>query len=167
MKNSLFIILVLAVVFAGSQTASACVCAGEESIGAAFNHADAVFSAEYLGAEYRKGIVNELREMQKQIDGGKAVEYEVLVLKFRVEEWWKGGTESELILLTDNTRGADGTESISDCEYVFSKKGEKFLIYAYGKSGALSTGACTRTAKLKNAKKDLKILGTGNKVGKK
>ena len=47
------------------------------------------------------------------------------------------------------------------------KTGEKYLVYASRSSeGGLETGMCDRTDNLRNARKDLKILGKGKITSK-
>jgi hypothetical protein len=156
-----FRILYLAVFFLiPVPSAFACVCAGTSSVTEEFKDAAAVFSGKYVGSEYRKGIVNQFREMQQS--EGQRIEYEVLVLKFEVEEWWKGNLDKEVILVTEQTRASDGTVSVSDCELGF-EKGKRYLVYAFGEGNELGASACSRTKSLRKAKADLKELGKGNK----
>jgi hypothetical protein len=146
--------------FINVSSTFACLCDGTPTVAEELKEATAIFSGKYVGGEYRKGIVNQFREMQGEVDG-KKVEYEVLVLKFQVQRWWKRNLSNEVILVTDQTRASDGTTSVGDCGLGF-EKGEPYLIYAYGKENELGTDACTRTKKLKRAKEDLKQLGKGN-----
>jgi hypothetical protein len=143
------------------SSAFACLCSGTPTVAEELKGATAIFSGKYVGGEYRKGIVSEFRRMEEQIDG-KKIEYEVLVLRFQVQRWWKGNLSSEVILVTDQTRVSDGTTSVGDCGLGF-EKGKPYLIYAYGKEDELGTDACTRTKRLGKAKEDLKQLGKGNK----
>lgn len=151
----------LAALFAAALAPAAfgCSCMPEPTVERARKEASAVFSGRYVGAEYRKGIVNELAEMMQETEGAKQG-YEVLVLKFEVGRWWKGGPAREVILVSQQTRAADGTETVSMCDFHF-EQGESYLVYAYGSKGGLETGSCTRTKKLKRAAKDLKALGKG------
>jgi hypothetical protein len=146
--------------FSNVSPAFACLCDGTPTVTEELKGATAIFSGKYVGGEYRKGIVNEFRRMEEEIDG-KKIEYEVLVLRFQVEKWWKGNLSNEVILVTDQTKASDGTTSVGDCGLGF-EKGKRYLIYAYGKEDELGTDACTRTKKLKRAKEDLKQLGKGN-----
>jgi hypothetical protein len=118
-----------------------------------------VFSGKVVGSEYRKGIPNSMMDFLEKASG-TAVEYETLVLKFRVEKVWKGDAPEELFLLTSRTRNADGTSTVSSCNYEFAGS-ETYLIYAMGKEEALRTGVCMGTKLLKEAQEDLKILGEG------
>jgi hypothetical protein len=138
------------------SAAEACVCDTPATVEKAFAETTAIFTGKYIGSEYRKGIKNEFAEMDAEAKG-KPVEYEVLVHKFKVAHWWKGGTEEEAILVSDHVRTTDGSEMISDCDLGF-ENGKSYLIYAYGEANELGSGACTRTKSLKRADADLREL---------
>jgi hypothetical protein len=144
-------LLTAVLVLAGAVSTLGCVCDTLPGVETAFREASAVFSARYVGAEYRKGIRNELREM----DGEK--DYEVQVLKFEATSWWKGAGKREVILISDNTRAKDGSETVSDCGLGF-EKGRDYLIYAYGKGDDFGTGACTLTKRISRARDDIRRL---------
>jgi hypothetical protein len=112
-----------------------------------------VFAGKVVGFEFRKGIPNEFMQ-------SKHIDYETKVVKFRVEQWWKGETPKEIFLVTDETINADGTASNSSCNYNF-KEGEIYLVFAYGKENELRTNSCSRTQPLNKAEEYLKILGEG------
>src|SRR5687767_1763508 len=76
----------------------ACLCDGTPTVAEDFKQATVVFSGVYLGAEFRKGIKNQLREMERA--EGRNFEYEVMVQRFRVETFWKGNPASEVVLVT-------------------------------------------------------------------
>lgn len=151
----------LAALFAAlcAPAAFACSCMPASPVAKARREAAAVFSGRFVGAEYRKGIVNELAETIQEAEGVRQ-EYEVLVLRFEVEEWWKGGPAREVVIVTNGTRAADGTETVSMCDFQF-EEGESYLVYAYESKSGLQTGYCTRTKNLKRAARDLKALGRG------
>jgi hypothetical protein len=151
----LFLPVCLAVLLLPSS-AAACLCDTLATVERAFIESSAVFTGRYIGAEYRKGIKDELVEIAIANDPKKS-EYEVLVYKFEVREWWKGGSKSEAFLVTNHARFADGTEMISDCDVGF-EKGKNYLIYAYGDEKEYGTGACTRTRRMKRAKADIAAL---------
>jgi hypothetical protein len=155
--NALSILLSsLAVLLITVSTCLGCVCAGEQTIDAAYAEASSVFTGRFLGSEYRKGIRNQIREMQRS--GGEDIgEYEVLVYRFEVKATHKGAPAREIFIATDHTRAKDGSETISDCELVFAK-GREYLVYAALSDGHLYSGACTRTALSSRAKKDLKRI---------
>jgi len=112
-----------------------------------------VFVGKAVGFEYRKGIPNEFMQ-------SKGIDYETKIVKFQVEQWWKGETPKEIFLVTDETRNADGTASNSSCNYDF-KEGESYIVFAYGKENELRTNSCSRTQLLNKADEYLKILGEG------
>lgn len=118
-----------------------------------------VFVGTAVGFEYRKGIFNQYMESVKK-DSGKHIDYETLIVKFQVEQWWKGKPTSDIFLVTDETKNSDGTASNSSCNYKF-KEGECYLIYAYGKENELRTDNCAGTKPFNQAREDLKILGKG------
>lgn len=161
MKKCSLIFLIAACCFINGPSAFGCVCDGIPTVAEELAGATAIFSGKFIAAEYRKGIVSELRSLGEHSTGEK-VDYEVLVLKFQVARWWKGDPVSEVILITDQTRDPDGTEHFLDCDYPF-EGGEHYLVYAYGAETKLGTSTCTRTRKLRKARKDLKILGKGRK----
>ncbi len=155
--------LLAAFLLFNAYSVSACVCAGTPGVTEALNQSGAVFSGKLVSAEYQKGVSNEFKSIQEDMTG-KKVDYEVLVLRFQVEQWWKGGSTAEVTLLTGQTRNPDASESISDCDYPF-KVGKRYLVYASDSDGKLRSDACTRTQELKRAKADLKVLGEGRKPG--
>ncbi|HUR99847.1 MAG TPA: hypothetical protein VMZ26_17410 [Pyrinomonadaceae bacterium] len=136
--------------------AKACVCDTPDTVEKAFAESTAIFTAKYIGSEYRKGLKSQAAEMDAEVTG-KRVEYEVLVHKFEVSRWWKGGASVVAVLVSDHVRMPDGGEMISDCDLGF-EEGKSYLIYAYGNPNELSSGACTRTKSLKRAATDLRDL---------
>ncbi len=112
-----------------------------------------VFAGKVIGFEYRKGIPNKFLQSRN-------IDYETKVVKFQVEQWWKGETPKEIFLITDETKNADGTASNTSCNYNF-KEGESYLVFAYGKENELRTDKCSRTQPLNKAIEYLKILGEG------
>ena len=142
-----------------SSAASACVCDMPATVAAAFKESSAVFVGRYVGAEYRKGIKDEMTELHVETMGQKS-DYEILVLKFEVDEWFKGQKSGEFVaeLVTSNARLSDGTEIMSDCELGF-EKARSYLVYAYAdKQSNLSSGACTRTKKVGRAGAEMREL---------
>lgn len=147
--------------FINANSVFGCVCDTSVTFAEEFNESNAIFSGTFLGAEYRKGIVSESAEMTFSLEGERK-DYEVLVLKFQVEQSWKGAPTREVFLLTSQVKFADGGSLISDCDSQFEKD-NRYLVFAYGKENRLQASACSRTARLKKAKKDLKLLGKGEK----
>ena len=131
----------------------------------AIEESKAVFSGEVIGFEYHKGIPNwSMDESAKRT--GKVIDYETLVVKVRVKQWWKGETPTEIYLLTNTTRDTDGSLTQSSCDFTFDK-GETYLIFATKfntkKENEYRKGYCSRTRELSAADDDLKILGEGKK----
>lgn len=152
------ILTILVFSLIGATKVLACDCPGQTTK-QAIEKSKAVFSGEVLDFEYRKGIPNwSMDEQAKRT--GKAISYETLVVKVRVKQWWKGEVPTEIYLLTDRTRNADGSSSRSSCDYTF-RKGETYLIFATGKENDYRTSSCARTRKMTEAEDDLKILGEG------
>jgi hypothetical protein len=143
----------------------ACDCV-KPTIKEAFEESEAVFSGEVVGFEYRKGMPHWAMDEQTKVTG-KAVDYETLVVKVRVNRWWKNEPPTEVYLLTEGTRNADGTLGVSSCDYIFHK-GETYLIFASQfntkKENEYRTSGCSRTRQLSAAEDDLKILGEGKKT---
>jgi hypothetical protein len=162
MKRHVTILLALLFIFVATSSALGCSCEKTSSVSKALKQADAVFSAKFVGAEYRKGIVDGLRRIMEGREG-KKTEYEVLVLKFEIEHWWKGTPVNEVILITETTRDADGGKTSSNCEYAF-EEGEDYLVYADNGESGLETSICTRTKRLKEAEQDLKVLRKSKKA---
>jgi hypothetical protein len=80
----------------------------------------------------------------------KPESYGVLV-RFRVENAWKGKLTQEVTVFTGHGGG--------DCGYRF-EVGESYLVYAYGSNERLSTNICQRTAP-RSEGGDIKLLGKG------
>lgn len=163
MRNYRIIIFVVAWLIANASSALACVCAGT-TFDETFGQVKAVFSGKVVKAEYKKGIVNQMEDLFTQ-ETGKKVDYEVLVVTFEVERWWKGGTKAEATLVADEIKLATGKVFTSNCENQYIV-GEKYLIFAYADKEQLVSGACTPTNKLDKAKKELELLGEGKEPEK-
>lgn len=167
MRSTRLLLLTIGLLVSGfASTASACVCAGERSVRAAFKESKAVFTGTFLRAEFRSGIRNEMQEIANEAWGKKGQPYEVEVYIFAVDTWWKGAGTREVVLMTDTTRAPDGTESVSDCGLGF-EVGKKYLVYAYENGKNISAGACSRTARISRARGDIKKLNAirpGKKV---
>lgn len=152
------ILLLTFLILIFSNVASACLCDTLPSVEKAYSESAAIFTAKYIGSEYRKGIKSETAEIENEISGKKR-DYEVLIYKFAVSKWWKSGTGTgnDAILVADEVRFADGSTMISDCGLWFEKR-KDYLIYAYGDAGSYGTGVCTRTRQLKRAAADIASL---------
>lgn len=116
---------------AGVHQAAACTCI-RPSAETAFAKADAVF----------KGKV-------ARIEKPSAANPETTVT-FEVTGYWKGNVRAVTIVRFVNR---------FPCETFFFSEGETYLVYAFKKDTGLSIRICSRTARLKNAAKDLEALG--------
>ena len=136
----------------------ACVCDLDKTVKQAYKESTAVFAGRFIAEEFRTGIKNQFAEMEAE-SSGKKREYEVLVYRFVVTRWYKGGSDtSESILVTDRVRYLDDrSEVVSDCGLGF-KTSEAYLVYAYGEPDDLSTNACSLTNRLARARADLDVL---------
>jgi hypothetical protein len=88
---------------------------------------------------------------------GEVVFRDMLTVKFKVNKIWKGEASDEIAMLTGTKENGDGTFTSSSCDYNFSK-GQKYLVYAYGLPGEMKTHACSRTASIKYAEKEMQGL---------
>ena len=101
----------------------ACGCGGvpgqtiEKAVVGAFNMSNVVFQGKVIDFEYRKGIRNEF--MSNNLDAaGRPIGYKTMVVKFKVESWWKGSLASEVLLVTEQTRNDDGTSSSTSVKLI-------------------------------------------------
>ena len=145
MKRALFLTVgVIVLVMLACVDAFACTCSLPDSglslkrqVSMALNESRAVFSGKVL----------EVREDAQTFS---------LVVRLRVERFWKGSPKGEVRVFTWRGGG--------DCGYRF-EVGESYLVYAHGAGdGSLSTNICQRTARLSEASKDLRALGRGRAV---
>lgn len=145
MKRALFSTVgVVALVMLACVDGFACTCAAPDpglplkrQVGMALNESRAVFSGKVL----------EVREDAQTLS---------VVVRLRVERFWKGSPTREVRIMTGRGGG--------DCGYHF-EVGESYLVYAHGAGdGSLSTNICQRTARLSEASKDLRVLGRGRGV---
>ncbi len=162
-KHRIILALLICSIFGAAKTL-ACDCPSVTTE-QAIDKSKAVFSGEVVAFEYRKGIPNwSMDERAKET--GKVIEYETLVVKVRVNQWWKGEPPTEVYLLTRSTRNADGTSLGNSCDFTFDE-GETYLIFATKHNtkdeNEYRTGICSRTRKLSSADNDLKILGESKK----
>lgn len=88
---------------------------------------------------------------------GEVVFRDMLTVKFKVNGIWKGEASDEIAMLTGTKDNGDGSFTSSSCDYSFSK-GQKYLVYAYGLPGEMKTHACSRTAPIKYAEKEMQGL---------
>lgn len=116
--------------------AEACTCVVGAPICDTFWKTDAVFAGEVLE------IAPIPNPSGRQFMAHKRV-------RFRVEQSWRGAVEGTVEITTGSGGG--------DCGYGF-EKGERYLVYASARDGALSTSICSRTRPLARASEDLDYL---------
>lgn len=126
--------------------AYACSCAMPPDAQTALMHADAVFAGKVLGA---REVIDwrEFRPFSKPIR-------KQLEVTLEVHSAWKGGSTSQVQVITDLSEASCGFEF---------QAGQSYLVYAsFGENNELGTHLCTRTAALAGAGEDLLALGQGS-----
>jgi len=129
-------------------------CPGPASVAISVKNSTAVFSAEVISEEYRN---------VKEGSMGEPREAKALVIKLKVKRWWKGNGAEEVDLYTSVRKYPDGTQSFMEEDFRF-RKGENYLVYAYGPEERLRTDGCKRTRRLADAEEDLLELGEAKKT---
>ena len=127
-------------------------CGPPQSVREELDLATAVFQGKVIGEEERElpHPVGPLKHERAQ------------VLRFRVEQWWKGGSKEETeihVLLVEYPKGR---YHIPPESFIFEKE-KRYLVYAYGAKDMLVTSVCTRTKNIERAQEDLNLLGKGQK----
>lgn len=95
-------------------------------------------------------------ERQKDFDdatavfSGEVIKSDVFKAEFKIDKIWKGDFDEKITTLTATKDNGDGIYTTSGCDYQV-KLGEKYLIYAYGKTDELKTRSCSRSRLLVNA----------------
>jgi hypothetical protein len=110
----------------------------------------AVFSAEVTGTERKKIIDSNSKDF-----GG-----ERLFIEMKVNRWWKGDRDKNIILLRTSVVYFRDTTRRNGDDFRFTP-GESYLVYAFYADGEFRTNACTRTRKMSKAEKDIQELGEG------
>jgi hypothetical protein len=82
---------------------------------------------------------------------------ERLHVKLKIDKWWKGNGESEVLLQTSRVYFPNGTYRAG--EDFFFNTNQSYLVYAFYYNGAFGTSGCTRTRELSKVDEDLKNLG--------
>jgi hypothetical protein len=78
----------------------------------------------------------------------------VLLIIFRVEQFWKPGSLPDDVEVRTSAFG-------EACGYRF-EVGRRYLVYARTEEGVIRTDICTRTKPAESARDELLILGTGD-----
>ena len=124
-------------------------CPPPASVRISITNSTAVFSGEVISEQYWD---------LKDDPAGEPMDVKVLVVKLKVKRWWKGNGAEEVDLYTSARKYPDGTTSLMAEDFRF-RKGESYLVYAYGNQAKLRTDGCTRTRILAEAEEDLRELG--------
>ena len=174
-RRYFFLILVGALLGFASVPAFACLCPYAQAsvadmVNGEIEGSSAVFTGKVLGFEYRKGILFERPGQSLPTDGQ---DRETMLVRFEVDRWWKMPQPSEMLLITDQTRLLQPSDtmllssqgSFFGCIYPLVR-GSTYLIYASGPADRLQYRPCSRTRPIDKAKDDLDILGKGNKPRK-
>jgi hypothetical protein len=126
----------------------ACDC-GSRTVADELKHSTEVFSGKIIAQEYQK--INDTSDE----DFGA----EVLFIKIKVDRWWKGNGNSEVVLRSLDAKWASKYRK-NGCTFDFTTN-DSYLIYANNYKNSLVTNLCKRTNKLPQAGEDLKQLGEG------
>jgi hypothetical protein len=139
MKKIRALIPIAVLMLAGYASASACVC-------------DLPLKRVSL-----KEAVTKAKSEAAMVFSGQVIELDEFTAKFKVERVWKGAPAEEIVMSTGARKADSGEIIISDCAYRF-RRGEKYLVYAYGSGERLQTHKCTRTADLGSAGEEVLML---------
>lgn len=146
MRNLLFLITLVFIFSINTILANDCRSRG--TLKEEFNNTAEVFSGKVIAQEYQ--------EITNAAD--KDFGLQSLVVKIKVDRWWKGSGNGEVFLRTGTKRKGWTLRSGSD---FFFKTGENYLVFAGVYKNWLETNNCTRTKELFRADEDLKELGAG------
>jgi hypothetical protein len=137
MRNLVLALITALLAAAPSRDAAACVCFFET-----IDERGDRQVTEEVRTELRRAVA---------VFVGEVIARDTLTVTFDLERVWKGELEKKLTMSTGAVANADGTVSISSCDYSFTL-GEKYLVFAYGRSLTdMRASQCTHTAPLKQA----------------
>lgn len=138
MRSFKFFLIACIFMLVGVRSSLACSCAPPQSASQELSRATAVFSGKVLEVKRHKRSADLFASVQ---------------VLFEVEKVWKGIDSKKVGIFTSSQSSA--------CGYGF-EEGRTYLVYAHGiAERRLATSICSRTSKLKDAREDLKELGTG------
>lgn len=166
MKRTIFLSLSVLVTLLFIQINTfACGCPGRsedtaKEVAQDFNQASMVFSGKVIEAKWQP--------ISEKNASGKRIKAEVLILKFAVDNWWKGKIKNEIFWRTSSIRYPDLNVGMtgSNCEVGFDV-GRKYLVYARNLEGRLIAQECGGTTQIEYAENDIKELQKLKKVKKK
>lgn len=139
--------------------ALACSCAPPPPPKKALEQADAVFTGEVTsvvrvhddGTKKPFDPAIDLKAVEAEMKAGKPFPRGQVEVTFSVDRAWKGVEKSTVVIQT-------GVPVCCICIPAF-RTGEKWILYAGGKTGSLSTSQCSRSTRLEHAAADVKALG--------
>lgn len=137
MKKIIFLLFIIVSLLTVNTTlVSACSCVSPAPPKESLEKSTAVFSGKVVDIYTPLGFVVSSADSVK--------------ITFEVSKVWKGPSYELLVVKT----ARDG----ASCGYSF-KKGEEYIVYAYGEESELQTGICSRTKPPSRAQEDLTGLG--------
>jgi hypothetical protein len=163
MKTSALVLIILGL---NVSAGFACVCVDmpditlADKLNWAIKNADTVFIGNVRRFDFLAGVPNEYLEERRKTNPGLTWETKTGV--FKVDAWWKGPVDAEAYVVTDSTRGSDGTGSESSCDYGF-EKGKTYLVFARKYGEYLKNIACSFSRRDDQIKDILPLLGEGKK----
>lgn len=150
MKIHKLIFLITALLFFSVNAYSSYRCIKPGTASQELESAAVVFSGKVIEQEYLK-----ITDPSNSDFGG-----ERLTVKLKVDRWWKGSIDNEIVLHTSEVRFLNGITSFFSEDFHFNF-GESYLVYAFYYKDAFRTNGCTRTKLLSKAEEDIKELGEG------
>jgi hypothetical protein len=141
MQRASILLLSLFGLLLSPSGARACTCMAGIPLCESAWTSDVVFSGEVLSVESFTNPNGERFTPNRRV-------------RIRVIESWRGNVSG----VVEVTTGGGG----GDCGYTFLPK-MTYLVYAYARGGALSTGICSRTRPLSQADEDVAYLKTATK----
>lgn len=141
MKTLIFLLILFASLMFSPDPILACSCLPTKSVAQELKQSTAVFTGKVIRIKRHKQSENIFASVE---------------VTFRVEKAWKGLKRKTITVFTSSNSAA--------CGYGF-RENQIYLVYANGNDeGKLSTGICSRTKMVKDAREDLKELGKGKAI---
>jgi hypothetical protein len=143
MKTLIFLLVLFTPLMLSPDAILACSCLPTKSTAQELEQSTAVFSGKVIQIKRRKQAENIFASVE---------------VTFRVEKAWKGLKRKTITVYTSSNSAS--------CGYSF-RVNQTYLVYANGNDeDKLSTGICSRTKRIKDAREDLKELGKGKAIAK-
>ncbi len=136
MKKIVFL-LIAAGLLLNVSAVHACSCVPPGTPAEELKKSTAVFAGKVIGIEAPRLVVSSANPVK---------------VTFEVSKVWKGPSSKNVVITTALNEAS--------CGYSF-KEGREYIVYAHGKENELSTGICSRTKLLSDAREELAELGEG------